>query len=72
MAATTKTIAASDLPVPAGPRINVLEPLSTPPPRIWSNSGMPLDIVVRLKLLRYSDATSRGNTFIPPVVMVAS
>ncbi len=28
--------------------------------------------LVRTKLLRYSDATSRGKTFSPPVVMVTS
>jgi hypothetical protein len=33
---------------------------------------MPFDILLRVTLLRNSDATSRENTFRPPVVMVAS
>ena len=72
IAATMKTITARDFPVPAGPRINVLDPASTPPPSNWSSSAMPLDIFSRTKLERYSDATSRGNTLSPPVVMVTS
>ncbi|MNN26878.1 hypothetical protein D3C81_1403980 [compost metagenome] len=41
-AAAANTMAISDLPVPAGPRIKVLEPVSIPPPSSASISRMPL------------------------------
>ncbi|MNR46349.1 hypothetical protein D3C85_1653020 [compost metagenome] len=41
-AAAAKTIEINDLPVPAGPRISVLEPVSMPPPSRASISRMPL------------------------------
>lgn len=41
-AAAANTIEISDLPVPAGPRIRLLEPVSTPPPIKASSSRMPL------------------------------
>ena len=43
-----KIIEISDLPVPAGPRIKVLEPVSIPPPNRASISRMPLVRVWRL------------------------
>jgi hypothetical protein len=50
----------------------VLDPLLDATPSSWSSAAMPLDMVVRSTVLRNSEATSRGKTFIPPVVMVAS
>ncbi|MNR60738.1 hypothetical protein D3C85_1822990 [compost metagenome] len=41
-AAAAKIIEISDLPVPAGPRIKVLDPVSMPPPSRASISRMPL------------------------------
>jgi hypothetical protein len=72
IAATTKVITESDLPVPAGPSTSVLDPLSMPPPSSWSNSAMPLESAPRANSVRCSDATSRGNKLNPPVLMVAS
>jgi hypothetical protein len=56
----------------AGPRISVPDPASMPPPSSLSSSAMPLDIWPLTASVRNSDATSRGNTFSPPVVMVTS
>ena len=44
-AATTKTIAIRDFPVPAGPRISVLDPGLDAAAEQLSNPAMPLDIV---------------------------
>ena len=41
-AATAIVIAMSDFPVPAGPMISVLDPLSIPPPKSWSNLAISL------------------------------
>jgi hypothetical protein len=71
-ALATKVSARSDLPVPAGPRINVLEPVSMPPPSSASSSGKLLVMTSFLKLVLCSAETSRGNTRTPPVAMVKS
>ena len=72
IAATTKTIASSDLPVPAGPRISVLDPVSMPPPSSWSSSAMPLDIVSRAKSAAMFRRHQPRKHIRPPVVMVTS
>ena len=55
----------SDLPVPAGPRISVLDPRAIPPPSSVSSPAMPLDSASPANLVRCSAATSRGKTSHP-------
>jgi len=68
MAATTKTITASDLPVPAGPENkrarSGLDPAAQQLVQFRDAARHP----VACEAARYSEATSRGKTFSPPVV----
>ena len=66
----TKLSVSSDLPVPAGPRISVLDPRSMPPPSSLSSSAELLGSASRLNSRLCSAETSRGNTVTPPVLMI--
>ena len=57
--------------MPAGPRINVLEPAFDAAAQQASSSAMPVESC-RAKTARCSAATRRGKTLTPPVVMVKS
>ena len=73
IAAATKVSVSSDLPVPAGPRIKLLEPRSMPAAEQRVELGRIAAHASRARsCVLCSAETSRGKTRTPPVSMTKS